>query len=310
MKKIGVVVGRFQIDRLHEGHRQLLKQVALDSDVLCVVLGVTENRGSRRNPLDFITRKLAVEYALKEEQIYPSFVILPLLDNASDTVWSTNLDTLLQQTFPGDSFTLYGGRDSFLKAYKGGLKTKELFLSRKTSSTERRAVVAANPHSTEEFRQGVIYGAYNQWPRLFMCVDVAPIMPDRKTLILGKRHNEDLYRFPGGFVDQTDASLEQAARREAKEEAGVDAETLQYVGSFKVPDHRYKTTDDGLIMSSFFIAWNMTEVHQAGDDLDELFECWFQDYGEVELLEFVVPAHRQHMSALLKVLRPPKVETL
>lgn len=301
--KVGVVVGRFQIDNLHDGHDALLKAVAERSDVLCVVLGTTENKVSRRNPLDFTSRKALIEGWYVRSGVKCTLVVLPKADEPSDASWSKGLDKMLNQTFPGANTTLYGGRDSFLKQYLGKLKTEDLSqklpVEQEISATVKREQASSTPSDNDQFRKGVIYAAYNQWPRLFMCVDVAPMNGD--TLYVGKRTNEELLRFFGGFVDITDESLESAAAREVREEAGVEG-SLEYLGSFKVPDYRYKTKDDGLVMTAFFLATNFSSV-SPGDDIDEVVELHLGAAGENEaLVEKMNNSHKQLMRALLKKL--------
>ncbi len=308
MKNIGVVVGRFQIDELHDGHIQLFRAAVQNTDVLCVVLGTTENLGSKRNPLDFVTRKAMVDQTFAGMNFSRKpLVVLAAKDDASDKVWSENLDAVLRATFPGDRVKLYGSRDSFSKHYAGSFQ--QVYVDSNcdaTASSRVRLDLAGTPLPTRDFRRGVIYGAYNQWPRLFTCVDVAILSPNRRYLYLGKRRAEGTGRFIGGFVDQSDASLEAAARREAREEADADAEHLTYVGSFKIDDHRYKTADDGQLMSAFFVAQNMTTALRAGDDLDELTEVRLDAYTNEELLEAVVPQHRILMGAFINHMGRPE----
>lgn len=296
--RVGAVVARFQIDELHAGHQMLLETAGLKSDVLCVVLALNENRGSKRNPLDFVTRKLMVEAWAREELSIP-VVVLSQHDQPQDDVWSKNLDRLLIDTFPGAHITLYGGRDSFLKHYEGNLGTVDITTSGVTvaSSTSRRQRIASQPGRTAEFRRGVIYGAHDNWPRLFMCVDIALISGN--TLYVGKRNNEDGYRFFGGFVDQKDKNLEAAAARELHEEAGVYA-APKYVGSFHVSDYRYKEPDEGQVMTALFLAQLPPNVVPlAGDDIDEIVPRSILFNGYDALVEGMVPGHRQLMNSIL-----------
>lgn len=311
--KVGVVVGRFQIDRLHTGHQDLLDAVAQRSDVLIVVLGGNENRGSKRNPLDFIARKAMIEEWFAKECDADitgrHLVVMFQQDQASDEVWSQNLDRMVRQAFPGASITLYGGRDSFLKHYKGKILTEDLTSTLETrqgiSATSVRAEIGKVPGTTDEFRRGVIYGSQNTWPRLFMCVDIA-ILDDLK-LIVGKRNTEKRLRFFGGFVDQADADLEHAALREALEESkvmNIGLRDFKYVGSFKVPDYRYKSADDGLVMTTLFklkVPAGQSEYMRAGDDIDELVELDLSE-SPWNHIDRMVDSHQPLMEKLIQNL--------
>ena len=58
---IGVIIGRFQIHELHEEHIKLIDHVLHNHNKVILFLGTTDAVGTRRNPLDFITRKLMIE---------------------------------------------------------------------------------------------------------------------------------------------------------------------------------------------------------------------------------------------------------
>jgi len=302
---VGVVVARFQIDELHTGHEALLKRVIFENDVLCVVLGGNENRGSRRNPLDFIVRKTMVENWLRDQPKKVPLVVLFQQDQPSDYVWSANLDRQLRQAFPGSSMTLYGGRDSFLSHYHGEWPTKNLTdqLVVTHTATQRREQLANQPGNTAEFRRGVIYGAYNTWPRTFICVDIAVLAPN-KQLLLGKRKTEEKHRFFGGFVDQNDFSLEMAAMREVNEEAGIDCEaTPTYITSGHVNDYRYQSKDDGLIMTSLFLVDDYRGTPCAGDDIDSIVTVSLATNTREKIVDMMVPGHQSLMRSLLTHLK-------
>lgn len=279
--KVSVVVGRFQIDKLHQGHEDLLKMVHDRGGVLCVILGGNENKGSKRNPLDFVTRKVMVEtwyrdtYGSEEFNTNPP-VILHMQDCANDDIWSINLDKLLRQTFPGASFCLYGGRDSFLPYYQGKLPQLnlegKLHDHKELSATDVRNSIGERPRITEDFRRGIIFSTQNQWSKPTMCVDVAAIEGDK--ILLGRKKDETTWRFFGGFVSTDDRELETAALRELQEEADirVSARELEYVCSAVVEDYRYKGDDDGTIMTVFFQVRNKANLSTAaaGDDIVEV----------------------------------------
>lgn len=304
--KIGAVVARFQVDELTEGHQHLLMSVASNCDVVVVILGYDENKGSRRNPMDFLTRKMMLEAWWWQELPDKPLVVLPKHNRPTDEYWSTELDHMLLEMFPGHSIKLYGGRDSFLVRYKGKLPHEVVMGLESKPGTAVRAEIARVPGDTRDFRRGVIYGAYDNWPRVFMCVDVGLVVSKggKTNIILGRRKNETLHRFFGGFVDQGE-SLETAAKRELEEESGAQAGVVKYLKSFEVGDYRYSTKDDGKVLTAFFLAKNPLGKVAAGDDIDEIQE-FDLDEGIDFLMGLVVPSHKPLMEHLVLHLREEK----
>ncbi|MES2519706.1 MAG: NUDIX domain-containing protein, partial [Bacteroidota bacterium] len=122
-----------------------------------------------------------------------------------------------------------------------------------------------------DFRAGVIFAAYNQYPKAFPTVDVAIVKGDE--LLLGRKPNQTLFRFIGGFVDPTDDNFEQAAAREAQEETGVEVGNLQYVGTARIDDWRYRHEVDKIITTLFKADYTSGQAI-AQDDIAEL--KWFK----------------------------------
>ncbi len=54
---IGAVVGRFQVHELHDAHRYIIDQVVNNHKKSIIFLGVPKVVGTKKNPLDFDTRK-------------------------------------------------------------------------------------------------------------------------------------------------------------------------------------------------------------------------------------------------------------
>lgn len=267
MKATGVIIARFQTPYLHEGHKYLIDEIRLKHNKVVVVLGVSPVKGSRRNPFDFYTReRLLKQYA-------PELMVLPLSDHPSDETWSKNLDTLLQNTFPSESFILYGSRDSFMPYYKGQLQKVALPEFGEHSATAIRNENSDKVLDSVDFRMGINYAFQNTYSKVYPTVDIAVLKEGDTQVLLGKKYNAPEWRFPGGFTDPTDDNYETAARRELQEECGdLEINAMQYVGSAKIDDWRYRSEEDKIMTLFFKTQWVFGHA-KANDDLKEL--DWF-----------------------------------
>jgi len=263
MKATGVIIARFQTPYLHEGHTCLLNAIRAKHNKIIIVLGISPVRGSRRNPFDFYTR----ERMLK--QYDSSFVILPLRDEASDKSWSHHLDELLNSTFPTEFFLLYGGRDSFIPYYSGRYVVEELSETGNYSATEIREANADKVKDSEDFRMGINYAYHNTYAKVYPTIDIAVLKEDNTAVLMGKKPGAFQWRFPGGFTDPSDNNYEEAALREVHEECGdISVGRMQYIGSAKIDDWRYRREADKITTLFFKTNWEAGEV-KAADDLAE-----------------------------------------
>ena len=57
MEKLQVIIGRFQTNRLHEGHKELIRAAKATGNDVLILIGCTDAVGTDKNPLDFETRK-------------------------------------------------------------------------------------------------------------------------------------------------------------------------------------------------------------------------------------------------------------
>lgn len=247
---LGVIVGRFQIDELHEGHRRLIDKVFERHTRVMICLGVTVVKMSERDPLDFQTRALMIRHS------YPNAVIVPQADNPSDHLWSDKLDELIHDLFPTESnVTLYGAKDSFIPRYKGKHRTEYVDTIVRKSATERRVEIKDMAENSVEFRRGAIYSVMNKFPVAYPVVDVAVMRHKDPPLVLLCQKKYDVpgkFGFVGGFVNPGE-TLEEAARREVLEETDAEIGNITYLGSSVIPDWRYKERKDQML-SAFFVA--------------------------------------------------------
>jgi bifunctional NMN adenylyltransferase/nudix hydrolase len=278
-KDIGIIVGRFQVNELHPGHLELINDVAAKHKRVVVLLGVAPVLVTRSNPLDFITRK---EMLL---QSFSQITVLSIPDTPSDADWSRELDKRIREACPVGSVILYGGRDSFINYYSGTFETSELPPHQSTSGTEVRLGISREVKASPDFRAGVIFAAYNQYPKVYPTVDVA-ILKDKQVL-LGRKPNQNKFRFIGGFADPADSSYEEAAIREAEEETGIKVGNVKYLGSAKIDDWRYKSEEDKIITHLFSAEYVSGEAI-AKDDISAL--RWF-DISELDEAQIVDEHH-------------------
>lgn len=309
---VGVIVGRFQVHRLHDAHRALIQQVYDTHRQTLIVLGLSPVRVTARNPLDFEARKQLLLDA------FPKATVFYLRDERDDAEWSRKLDALVRDYLsPSQTVTFYGGRDSFIEHYTGVFPTDVLEPEVYASGTELRKGISKAVKGSEDFRAGVIWASSNGWPRVFPTVDVAiyrivnpgaqrvddagghALSPgEYKEWLLVRKPAETLWRFPGGFVDPTDNGLEAAAKREVYEETGLEVGPLQYVASLRVDDWRYRDEADKIITTLFAAPYVFGAVRPA-DDVAEAKWFEFRPAPGKALAVPIVPEHAPLLEALV-----------
>lgn len=300
-EEVGVIVGRFQTPRLHKAHRELIEAVLARHKKVIILLGTSPIKLSRRDPLDFMAREIMVKKA------YPRVVVVPVEDMPSDVRWSAEVDDSVRRVVGAATARLYGSRDSFIPFYSGKYPTTELPASREISATQIREEVSREVRSEEAWRVGIMYANTQRFLISYQCVDAviwrfrrAGAWRDRDTaenavgvdVLLGRKKTDapGLYRFPGGFVDPEDESLEHAAKREATEETGGNLTfySCVYIFSTRVSDWRYRKERDK-IMTAVFALEHLSGEPTPSDDLNDGVR-WF-DLDEIQP-ENLVEEHR------------------
>lgn len=263
---VGVVIGRFQVHRLHDGHRAIINEAGKHQKLL-IVVGVSAHLVTPSDPLDYPTRV----QMLKEQ--YPLATIVPLGDQPTDRGWSHKLDELVSTAYPTDRATVYFGRGSSLKRYLGRHAPAEIEMVSPMSGTDVRAEVGKRIEDNEAWRAGVIYAAHNMWSRAVPVVDIAVTRPgpegEGPDVLLGQRQNEGgKWRFPGGHIDVMDSGALAAAKRELTEETGLEAADFEIIGNYKVTS--WRDTQGCAMFSTFFRAKYVHGAARASSDLDSL----------------------------------------
>lgn len=295
-EEIGVLVGRFQVHRLHDAHRSIINYVVDRHEKVILFLGVSPTTPNPDDPLEFTARK-----AMIEEEYGNSIQVIPIMDVRDDITWSQTLNRKIREVFPHGKARLYGGRDSFIQHYAGTHPTTELESDSKfNAGTAIRKQVAAGSRSSEDFRAGAIYATTNRFPISYSTVDIAPIQGE--DIILARKPTETKFRLCGGFVDPTDLSLEDAALRELKEEMGinlvVDPSSVCYILSRRINDWRYPGRDK--IMTHLFTVTVKWGHAVASDDICEVKKFNIADLKNKDLSIMIVEEHVPLVQAVIE----------
>ncbi len=289
---VAIIMARFQGPYLHEGWLDLIKSVCEQHQNVHVFLGLAPLKGTLNNPLDFESRKQMVL------EKFPNINVLYIKDVRDDETWSKKVDTTIKDLItPKQTVILYGSRDSFICHYRGKYNTCELVPERIISGTEVRRKVGAKVRPTEDFRAGAIWQVFNRHPTCYATVDVAVFNKDETQILLARKPDETKYRFIGGFSDPESTSYEADAKREVREEAGIEISEPEYLGSVIVDDWRYREEQDK-VKTILFKATYLFGAPKADDDIAEVRWIGIDEFeSNVTLL---VEEHRPLALMLLK----------
>jgi 8-oxo-dGTP pyrophosphatase MutT (NUDIX family) len=269
--RVGVVVMRVQVDQPHPGHRMLISEAYVNEGNALVVLGSPAWGApwpTASYPLDYITRKMAVEAEFPVERLK----VVEIRNRVDDNVaWSRDLDALIEEHFPGHEAVLYGGRDSFLPRYAGKWTLKvEIPTIMEIHGTDIRQEIFETPINDPKFRRGMMYAYYQAekyWAKPYVAVDIACVDIGRRRVLMGERPGGSLKRFPGGRLDRNE-TMAQAALRELREETQVVSdEPPTFIGEFMIPDPRFRP--DKVLSHLYAVHWQGQEA-SAADDLGGL----------------------------------------
>ena len=97
----GVIVGRFQVNELHDGHMELFRQVRSRHKTVVVFVGVHPAGITVDHPLDSPARKAMIQAK------FPEFIVLPLRDTHDDDSWSDQLDYALSSASRTSATSLF-----------------------------------------------------------------------------------------------------------------------------------------------------------------------------------------------------------
>ena len=286
-KTVAVIVGRFHVPELHEGHRSLFEKAFEECDEVLVLLG-TPYMTSESDPLDFTLRKMMIEgmYARRGKPL--SVIESPSLPSSNEAR-SRILDEIIKRECAGKLPVVYGSSDSIVHKYKGIFGKRETDTITLVRGTQIRAAI--EPKDSADFREGAIYAVRERETLSYPTVDVAIVSGNRgQVLLIEKEEDEGFLRFPGSFFDpKFDDSYEDTGMRCAlKEVPGVSITYPQLIASKKLDDPRLKRTHDGII-TMLVRSTSSTGKPTPGAGIQKALwmPMWFDNVPE-----FITPVHR------------------
>jgi len=118
--KTGIIIGRFQVRKLHLGHIYLISNALQECDKVVILLGcvdLSSEYDREKNPYS------SGEITERIKKVFPQVDIMYLFDKESDEKWSRQVDMLCDEY---ENPILYHSRDSFISHYSGKLPSKEI----------------------------------------------------------------------------------------------------------------------------------------------------------------------------------------
>lgn len=287
---IGVIVGRFQVPSLTEGHKEILEHcLAQGHETNILFLGVPHKdvRCTKNNPLPYQARKCMIEEVYGDK-----FVFRYVRDEDNDIKWSRALDDAID-TFRTDKDTevvIYGTREGLLAHYKGQYKVEEYRQRLIVPDKSSTLMTDENKNIRLGFRKGVVYATQNSWTNYFPTVDCAIAMDESfEKFLFAKKPNEKLLRFVGGFWDAKDDTVEDAAIREAKEETNLDCRVHSYICTAKIDDPRYRAEKEKIMTTMYLLVADKNSP--APKAMDDIAEVHIRNIAELTEAD-IVDAHR------------------
>ena len=276
---ISVIISILQVDKINQEHLDYINFVLNQKhDLNIILLGLAPTKATKRNPLDFDSRRRMIE-----ETFPGKFTIMYQNDLPDDKDWANAVIKNIKPIAGNRDIVIYGGRDNSLNYFPDNVKVViyEPTVYLPDNGTEQRIYAGKQVKGTKDWRLGCLYATQNRYDTVFPTVDCAIFDDDNyEYLYLAKKEKEKKFRFVGGFANpHKDKSFEQTVRREVYEETGLEITPPIYIGSTLIDDWRYRAENDKII-TSFFVMKKLFGSPKAQDDIVELHKIKINEITE------------------------------
>lgn len=297
-KMVGVIIGRFQTDVLHEAHRKIIAYARERHPHVLVFIGVRNSPPTSTNPLPYLAR----EQAIRTE--FPDVVTMPLLDCMTNEEWSKNIDSGILSAFGWRKAILYSGRDGCIPDYTGIHLAESVTLNiKEISGTIVRERIGLRVENSPEFRRGMIYAMQNLPNRIYPTVDIAmfkahqdDVNNDDVKILICRKVGEPGWRLPGGHLNLNEKP-QLAASRELFEETGLSGDgEFRWLDDFVIDDWRVRGVQGVSYLTSL---WSTQYQYGTPKAMDDINECQFVSTRTLKKEDFVLE-HQVFFEAILK----------
>ncbi len=302
--KYSTIIGGWR--PFHKAHQALVMNALEVSDRAVIVVGSKENTLSARNPFPASQRQRMITDSL-DARTLERIDFVQVHDHLyNHRNWVSELRQAVEKTTSdSDSITLVGhnkdASSAYLSDFPDWTPTALPIHLEGLSATHVRQWLYEDQHSelashvpegtlaflehyitTDEYQRMLKEYHYikeyraawadSPYPPIFVAVDKVITYSDYVLLIRrGGYPGHGLWALPGGFLN-ADETIEAAARRELREETGLNGEYLSYRGQ-KVFDHPQRSQLGRMITHAFHYEASSMPRAIAGDDAADV--RWF-----------------------------------
>ena len=265
-EKVVAIIMSLQTPVVDDFYKSLVHSVQLDNKdaKLDLIIYTPAVVASKNTPFEYKTVEWMAVCAF--DGVFSK--IQQIKDCNDHEKWCSDLDALVPE-----GAVIYEFDDAILSAHEyDKLGKREVKILNSGLAAHEQELREKNDSETQnlDFRRGMMHAVSIQYDTVFPTVDCVIFQDDTLSKIyMARKPDEKKWRFIGGFADPNDTSYSCAARREAKEETGLDCVCFDWIGSAKIDDWRYRS-ERNKIITNIFAMKVVGGTPKPDDDIKEI----------------------------------------